>query len=200
MKFEKCIELGIVDALHKHWKFTKRFSDVKPEYLLTVSVADRLVGGTGNFEDMDREVRLEAKFRSVAFDIIGGSVGIAQYFRIGRPLVGSFKKIDIFVNSKKESCAIELKGLNTNATEVRKDLKRLQMLMTLNNSENRLDSAYFAFPSKFDRSNWARMLAKKVLDPGKIKYRVLARNFPTEEAPEDDIAEIFVICVSMSKV
>lgn len=53
MNVSECIINGIKRGVTRHWGYTKDLLHIKPEYLLTVSVADALTGGVNDISGLD---------------------------------------------------------------------------------------------------------------------------------------------------
>ncbi len=49
MNIEEQMLTGLKAGVDRHWRYTKELLHIKPEYLLTVAVADALTDGFGNF-------------------------------------------------------------------------------------------------------------------------------------------------------
>ncbi len=53
MKIEDRLVAGLKAGVDRHWRYTKELLHIKPEYVLTVAVADALTDGFGNFDGQD---------------------------------------------------------------------------------------------------------------------------------------------------
>ena len=81
MKIEEQLLTGLKAGVDRHWRYTKELLHIKPEYLLTVAVADALTDGFGNFHGLDIQIRLEEPTKSVLFDLVTGSGGLKKWFK-----------------------------------------------------------------------------------------------------------------------
>ncbi len=61
---------GLKAGVNRHWSFAKEYLNIKPEYLLTVSVADEIAKkGFDSIAAFDIELILERPTKKIAFDI-----------------------------------------------------------------------------------------------------------------------------------
>lgn len=58
MKFVDRVLEGLEKGVDRHWRYTKEMFNIKPEYLLTIAVADALADGYDNISGIDVQVRL----------------------------------------------------------------------------------------------------------------------------------------------
>lgn len=138
MKASERIIDGLKQGIDRHWRYTKNLLNVKPEYLLTVSVADALTDGFDGICGLDLEIKLEEPTRRLWGSLWINAVGYKNYF----PLVKQKEyekykmirkgKVDIYVECNSESWIIELKGFNPSADEIRKEIVRLTQFIAAN--------------------------------------------------------------------
>ncbi len=81
MKVSERIIDGIKRGVDRHWRYTKNLLRIKPEYLLTVSVADALTDGFDNIHGLDLEIKLEEPTHAICADLLIKSVGLRDYFK-----------------------------------------------------------------------------------------------------------------------
>lgn len=176
------VHAGIKQGVDRHWFYTKSFSKVKPEYLMTVSVADSLQqNGYDSNHWMDFDLHLECGTERIKNMIFSKGKKFTTLLSIRKEHKNSISRrgrCDIFLHLKKganendEYSIIEIKNLDPDfSSEIKKELERLKEFLILNKGENDLVSCIIAFPSKYHSS-----LNKKV-DDGIDKINSDSREF-----------------------
>ncbi len=199
MKIEERILTGLKAGVDRHWRYTKELLHIKPEYLLTVAVADVLTEGFDNIHGLDIQIRLEEPTKSVVFDVLSTAIGLKKWFKVGKPKISRKGKVDIFVVTEKTRHAIELKGFDPSAPELVKELVRFQEFLAINDGVNSLVSCHVIFPTLTDRTLWIEKHAKATIDGTKLKFALAVVRHETEEDPEDGIPCYFANCVTVTR-
>ena len=198
MKIEEQLLTGLKAGVDRHWRYTKELLHIKPEYLLTVAVADALTDGFGNFHGLDIQIRLEEPTKSVLFDLVTSSGGLKKWFKEERPKISRKGKVDIFVITDTTRHAVELKGFDPSAPELEKDLVRLQELLAVNDGANRLASCHIVSLTLTNRTQWIEKRTKSVIDSSKSKFQLTQVRHETDEDPEDGIPCYYANCLTLT--
>ncbi len=188
---------GITAGVDRHWRYTKELINIKPEYLLTIAVADALAEGFDNLHGLDVQIKLEESTRSVAFTLLSEAIGLTKWFKAPKPKISRKGRLDIFVITEVSNHAIELKGFDPSVGELEKELIRIQELLAVNDSENKLKSGHVAFPSLRNREQWLKKHANTMIDLSKWKYEIACKEQITDEDPQDGIPCYFANCISV---
>lgn len=192
---------GLRDGVDRHWRLRKDFFQIKPEYLLTVSVADALTEGFDGAHGLDLEIRLEEPTRSAAHEVIVDSPGMRAWMkRECRPSISRKGKIDLFVLHWKECRIIELKGFDPSATELKKDVLRICEYLQSNGGDNAAVEGFVAFPSLRDRPGWIGKHAREVIAELPIDCEVTPQSESTGEDPEHGIPFYYTNCLCLRRV
>jgi len=197
MKIEERILAGLKEGIDRHWRYTKELLHIKPEYLLTVAVADALTKGFDCFHGLDIQIRIEESTKSVAFDLLSGAIGFTKWFKAKKPKISRKGRVDIFVVTETSRHTIELKGFDPSAPELQKEFVRLQEFLAINGGDNKLASCHVVFPTKTSRSQWIEKHAKATIDSSKWKYVITVVRHETDEDPEDGIPCYYANCVTL---
>lgn len=197
---EQQILLGLQRGVDRYWRYTKELFKVKPEYLLTISVADALSEGVGTASGLDLEIRLEEPTRRVASNILMDAVGWKSYFKEAKPTISRKGKVDIYLVAEAAgSHVIELKGFDPSGSEIRKDVQRLLEFLVVNGLKNRCWSGHLAFPATTDRSGFiAKQLEKVAIPPGLVASKTV-KSVVTDEDPEDGMPVYLVHCITIAR-
>ena len=197
MELSEAILQGIQGGVDRHWRYAKGLLRVKPEYLLTISVADKLSNGFGNTHGLDVEIKLEEPTHLVVGHLWMEAVGWSRYYKDRVPWQGRRGKIDIFLECYKERHAVELKNINPNATEVKKEITRFKHLFEINSGNNQLKSCHLAFPTTTNKESWIQKQVNKSLISDKLlEFKFLSRYVETGEDPEDGIPAYYCNVIS----
>ncbi len=164
-----------------------------------MAVADALTNGFDNFHGLDIQIRLEEPTKSVLFDLVTRSGGLKKWFKAEKPKLSRKGKIDIFVMTDTTCYAVELKGFDPSATELEKDLVRLQQLLAVNDGANKLASCHIVFPTLTNRSTWIEKKAKSVIDTSTSKYELTQVRHETDEDPEEGIPCYYANCLTVTR-
>ena len=73
---------GVEEGVDTHWRLRKHLTNIKPEYLLTVAVADCLA--SRSLEGVDGDIELESSTWNVSYHCLTASLGLAQWIGIRR--------------------------------------------------------------------------------------------------------------------
>ncbi len=185
---------GIKRGVDRHWRFTKNLLRIKPEYLLTVSVADALTDGFNNICGLDLEIKLEEPTRAISTDLLLAAVGWRNFFKSIVAPVTRRGKVDIYVTHNADSWIIELKGFDPSAAEIQKDLVRLQEFLAANGGNHKCRGCFLGFPTATDRSVWI----KQQLDGSQSVGVVYSERVETQEDPEDGLPVYYANCIALS--
>jgi hypothetical protein len=197
LKIEDQILAGLEAGVLRHWRYAKEFLHIKPEYLLTVAVADALSNGFASVSGIDVAIRLEEPTKNAIFTLMSEAVGLQQWVKGPRPTISRKGKIDIFVSTEKARYAVELKGFDPSSIEVTKDLVRLQELLAINNGNNKMVSGHVAFPTQVDQRDWIQKHVNLSIDGASLRHDIKVVRHETGEDPEDGIPCYFANCISI---
>ena len=179
---------GLKRGMDRHWLLSKDTLEVKPEYLLTVFVADHLCDVLG----LETSIRLERPTPQIIQDIWLFSVGWKRYFREYTKWKGRNGKVDIYIKrDEPQRCAvIELKNLDPPAVEVQKDVTRLCDLLAIQPTTSSLEAGYLAFPTTKD---WTKSLLKVIQSSitGNVQLDQGSEFNITGDDPEDGLPAYF---------
>lgn len=190
---------GIKNGVNRHWRYTKNLLQIKPEYLLTISVADSITDGIGDICGLDLTIKLEEPTRSICYNLLSNAVGLREYFKKDRHKVSRRGKVDIFVENDKDCWIIELKGFDPSTVEINKDIVRLVEFLSANNWINKCKGAYLAFPTLIDqRVRIERLIDGQIGGDHAVIADVHALRVETDEDPEDGIPVYYANCISLS--
>ena len=199
MEIHDRISQGIQHGVNRHWRYTKNLLQIKPEYLLTISVADALSEGNANIHGIDLTIKLEEPTRSISFNLMSNAIGLREYFKMLRHKVARHGKVDIFVESEKDCWIVELKGFDPSSVEINKDLVRLTEFLSANDWSNNCQGAFLAFPTLIDqRVRLERMVATHLGDTHTLMATVHSDKVWTDEDPEDGIPVYYTNCISLT--
>lgn len=199
MKIEDQLLDGLKAGVNRHWRYAKELLQIKPEYLLTVSVADQLTEGFDNFSGIDVQIRLEEPTKSVAFDLLSGAIGLNKWFKAEKPKISRKGKVDIFATTQNNCFVIEIKGFDPSANELKKEFIRLQEFLAINGGRNKLTNCHVVFPTLTDRSLWIQKCANKSIDQSTTTVTVKSLRIETDEDPDDGIPCYYANCVTLTR-
>ncbi len=190
---------GIKAGVNRHWRYTKDLIKVKPEYLLTVSVADEITKGFSNIHGIDIEIKLEEPTQLIIGNLLIKALGMKDYFKTERPVIDRDGKVDIFLEASDERHIVEIKNFDTSATEFKKEVIRLQQLLAVNGWKNPLLSCNVAFPTIRNSKEWINKHLETVLMPDDVSAIPNVEYIETGEEPEDGIPAFYVNVVTLEK-
>ncbi len=197
MNVNECIIDGIKRGVTRHWGYTKNLLRIKPEYLLTVSVADSLTKGFENICGLDLEIKLEEPTHAICADLLVNAVGFNVYFKLLKHKVSRKGKVDIYVKHDTRSWVIELKGFNPSVTEIRKEIIRLLEFLAANKGNNKCCGCYLAFPTSTNKETWIKESLPNANEAPQFQLSVCSERVETEEDPEDGITVYYANCISI---
>ena len=70
------ISEGMKQGIDRHWRYSKEMLKVKPEYLLTVFVAERLAWGAGEQSGYDLSIKREESTHNIVGNIWFNQIGL----------------------------------------------------------------------------------------------------------------------------
>lgn len=196
------LHIGLESGIIQHWRYTKELLKIKPEYLLTVAVADSLTNGYDSVCGLDTEIRLEMSTRSVAYALITEGVGLKRWFEINKDLnIGRKGRVDILATANRKSHLIELKGFDPNKPQISKELVRIQDYLALNSGDNSLLAGHVVFPSHRSYENLLTKYERELeLGADGLTCEIVSRRHETQEDPEDGIPVYYTNSISISRV
>ncbi len=147
---------GLKKAIEKQWEYKKHLVQVKPEYLLTVFIADEISKGYGNNTNFHLLINIEEETKRVALHLHMQEHGISFLGRL-KNAVTRKGKVDIFIFERlsKRSNIIEIKNFNPSKAEVEKELKRFKDFKSIP-CKNTLEYCWLVFPSNNSRKDWLK--------------------------------------------
>jgi hypothetical protein len=189
---------GIKRGVWRHWRYTKNLLRIKPEYLLTISVADALTDGFEDISGLDLEIKLEEPTKAICADLIINALGFNAYFKSAKHKVGRKGKVDIYVKHNAKSWIVELKGFDPSEAEINKEIIRLLEFLSANGGNNKCGGCFLAFPTATDRKSWIEGKLAKVSYTQSFQVSVSSERVETEEDPEDGIPVYYVNCIAFT--
>ena len=198
MNFNERIVDGIKNGVWRHWRYTKNLLRIKPEYLLTISVAEALTDGFDNISGLDLEIKLEEPTKAICADLIINAVGLDAYFKSPKHKVGRKGKVDIYVKHNAKSWIVELKGFDPSEAEINKEVIRLLEFLSANGGTNKCVGCFLAFPTATDRKSWIESKLTKVSSMQSFQVSLSCEKVETEEDPEDGIPVYYVNCIAFT--
>jgi hypothetical protein len=154
-KLTTIVHNGVRYGVDQHARMTGYFDNVRPEYLLTVYIAESL----RTHSNYRLAVRLEEPSRRIHFHILRIARGISALGKHGPPAFqrrkqnrskrGRPESVDIFIEDEatKRCAIVEVKNFNPTPRELKKEVKRLSALMALESTKSPLQACYLAYPS-----------------------------------------------------
>lgn len=189
---------GIKMGVWRHWRYTKNLLRIKPEYLLTISVADALADGFDNINGFDPEIKLEEPTKAICADLLINAVGLSAYLKSPKHKVGRKGKVDIYVKLNAKSWIIELKGFDPSGVEIDKEVIRLLEFLSVNGANNKCDGCFLAFPTTTDRKSWIESRLGNASRIQLFRVSVSSEKVETDEDPENGIPVYYVNCIAFT--
>ncbi|WP_338463096.1 hypothetical protein VZH09_13910 (plasmid) [Synechococcus elongatus IITB7] len=206
---------GLKEGVDRHWRYTKNFLKVKPEYLLTVSVADKISNcGFNQTSGFELSVQLEHTTGRIIGDIWEKNLEFKNLMKPdlkwGRHHHSLFKptvkwptrrgKVDIYIQNEycDESYIVELKNFNPSNRGIKEDLQRLKEFLDITPKTSPLKSCFLAFPSTEDKQKSLNRCAQEYGSSNfcistEIQYEI------TGEDPEHGIPAYYCNIVIMTR-
>lgn len=200
MSIEQRLIEGIISASDKTWNYRKDLLEIRPEYLITVAVADKLISsGFDGICGLDIHLYLEARTRDVCFELMSGAVGLkgilnGMYLKLARK-----GHIDIFMTNHNRSWAIELKGFDPQRYQIEKELHRFKDILSANNWNNGCEACYLAFPMRYLTQIKVEQIIMPIIKGYKLKAVYTLESYQTGEDPEDGIAGFNILCIKITR-
>lgn len=192
---------GLKEAVDRHWRYSKEMLKVKPEYLLTVFVAEQLASGAGGHSGYDLSIKLEEPTYRIVGNLWLNQVGYARYFKERLPWPGRKGWVDVYVKHEldNEARVVELKNFNPSSTELSKEFHRFVDFLAINDYKNPLAGCYLAFPTLENRISWIKKWANNYAT-SRLIVTVDSKRVITNTDPEDGIDVYYCNVVSFEKV
>jgi hypothetical protein len=194
---------GLTDAVDRHWRYTKEMFDIKPEYLMTVAVADALSNGYDSVSGADVQIRLECRTRAIGYQIVTDKADLGQWFEVKKGFDGKVKRkgrADVLVSANKASHLVELKGFDPNKIQIEKEIVRIEQLFALNGGANGLVAGHIVFPSQTSCQRRLEKYGKTLLKEPSLTFKVECREHEGEDDPEDGMTRYFTNSLSIVRV
>ncbi len=185
--------------MQRQWAYAKDMLRIKPEYLLTVSVADSIIKGFGGNDPLQIELRLEASTSRVHRDFILDEVGWKNYFSATHGRISRKGRVDICVRTPVGSHLVELKNIDPPDQKVIEELHRLGEFLLVNSGNNSCRSCHIAYPLSRTTPKSVRRLVTTNID-SRLKFSIQrSARVITGEEPEDGLPAFHPICISMTR-
>lgn len=191
---------GIKKGVNRQWSYTKDLLTIKPEYLITISVADALSNGFNSYFFQDIIIKLEEDVDKASNHSLIESVGLKNYFDSDREWIKRSGRADIFISCPDQCFVIEIKGLNPSVDDVKKEVGRFIDFLTIYNGNNNINICYLAFPSLDNRSKWIGKHMKTINIPSNLTFSFVNKGVKTDETPEDGIPFYYCNVLSINCV
>lgn len=193
---ERILE-GINMGMDRQRNYAKDLLKIRPEYLLTVSVADAIILGFDGISGLDVRLRLEAPTAKVRREIVLEQVKWNEYFQSDITPVSRSGFVDIFVQTPTASYVVELKNIDPSSEEIAKEVVRLGELLLVNNGNNHCETCHIGFPTCTDEQKRIGDTVGKNIDH-RLSYVINeTRAVVTGEDPEDGLPTYFPNCVTI---
>lgn len=201
MKIVEQLHAGLDAGVTRHWRYTKEMFDIKPEYLMTIAVADALSEGYDGINGIDVHIKLECPTRQIAYQLVTEAAGLKRWFAVKKDVKISRKgRADIVSSANGKSHVVELKGFDPSKAQIEKELLRIQELFALNAGANSLLAAHVAFPSLVTCQKRLEKYGRTLLTDPNLKFEVHCKKQETDEDPEDGMPVYFTNSLSVSRV
>jgi hypothetical protein len=143
---EDMLLAGIHHSVTRYQDLTKELIRFRPEYLVTVLVAESLLDQLGS----DYCFRLEEPTRHAVRHLALYGSGVTKLPAEIRKFVGRKGLVDLFLYHQRlhHAVVVEFKNFDPPIDAVRKDLDRCAALLALEYPSRNLKACYVAFPSK----------------------------------------------------
>jgi hypothetical protein len=191
---------GLAKGVSRYWFFAKNLTQIKPEYLLTVSVAESVIGGFDGVSGLDLALTLEEPTKRILADLPKDSWNTLAKFRRQKQILTRPGKVDIYVQHEAQKrWVIEVKGLDPTRRAVRTDAQRLVELMSFSAGNNRLAGGFLAFPSLTDVSKSHIAIVDRIARAKGLFATPHLRRESTAEDPEDGIPVFYANCIAINR-
>lgn len=188
---------GVMLGIDRQWRYAKDLLKIRPEYLLTVSVADRIIQGFDDVSGMDVTLRLEVPTSKLRRDIVLNRVGWNRYFSSHVGPVSRPGWVDIYVQTPAADYVVELKNVDPSPREIGKEVVRLGELLLVNNGDNHCEACHIAFPTLRDELRRIREKVGNKIDR-RLSFDVSAPGrVDTGEDPEDGAPVYYPVCITL---
>ncbi|MEJ1126433.1 hypothetical protein V9L20_02580 [Variovorax sp. CCNWLW225] len=202
--------MPLIDQLHsgldagvkRHWRYAKEMFDIKPEYLMTIAVADALSDGYDNVNGLDVEIRLERPTHKAVYQVLEGFVTNKQWFAIRKDAVGSILrkgKVDVIATAAKQIHLVELKGFDPAKGQIKKEIERFQDFFGLNKGTNAVRGGHVVFPSKTSCEKRLKVYGSTLIMDPALTFEVICRKQVTGEDSQDGIPAYFTNSISITR-
>ena len=194
---ERIIE-GIERSADRQWRYTKNLLLIKPEYLLTISVADALTKGFDDICGLDLNIKLEESTNGVRGDLLMKAVGWKKYFKTLPIPITRHGRVDLYVTHEfsKSSWVIELKGFDPSIAEINKEIVRLTEFAKANGGTNNCKGCYLAFPTLTDKNKWIESILANANSIEQFQFSINSKYINTGEDACDGIPAYYANCIN----
>lgn len=201
MKLIDQLHSGLDAGVTRHWRYTKEVFDIKPEYLMTVAVADALTEGYDGIDGIDVQIRLECPTRNIAYQLVTDAVGLKRWFDIKKDVkIRRSGRVDIVSTANKRCHLVELKGFDPSKAQIEKELVRIQQCFALNDGVNSMQGGHVVFPSLTHCEKRLKKYGNTLLTDKTLKFEVVCREQKTQEDPQDGIPCYYTNSISITRV
>lgn len=196
--YETIIE-GIQRGVDRHWSYNKDLLRVKPEYLLTISVADEIAKRFDGYSHEGLQIKVEESTFNISRDLTLNAVGWNKYFKTERHKVSRRGKVDIYVQDidKAVFSVIELKGFDPSLVEIRKDVVRLIEYVSTHFEVNKCLGCFLAYPTLTDKEEWINTRLAFIPSISRVRVQIYSKHIITNEDPMDGIAAYYINCICL---
>jgi hypothetical protein len=199
MKLDEQIRLGIKQAIDRQWRYTKNLTNIKPEYLLTIAVADALSQGFDEIAGVDLEILLEESTRRISADLQIQTSGLSNYFAEQlKNFISRKGRVDIYLKSDSARWIVEVKGLDPATKEIQKELIRLSEFLSANATGLVCKGCFLAFPTLQQQSDRINAIWKAINCSQSVQISFADEFVKTGETPETGIPAYYANCISLN--
>lgn len=201
MKMVDQLHAGIDAGIKRHWRYTKEMFNVKPEYLMTIAVADALSNGYDGIDGIEVQIRLEYPTKHIAYQLVADATSLKQWLLVKKDVKIERKgRADILATAHKKSQLVELKGFDPSKAQIEKELVRIQEFFMLNSGDNALVAGHIVFPSLISCEERLHKYGSSLLKVPNLKFEVACRLQKTDEDPENGMPAYFTNSLSVTRV
>lgn len=187
---------GVQRGVQTQCDYKRHLVQVKPEYLLTVYVAEEIFKVNGFSSRQDFSINIEEKTSEVALHLHLQKHGIRNADKLNSAIkrVG---KVDIFAFERfsKRSMVVELKNYDPQKSEIVKELERFKDFVSIPNNKT-LEGCLLAFLASKPKNKWINGIVKQY---DKYFSNVLIEEKRVDSGinPDDGYPEywIYLVCV-----
>jgi hypothetical protein len=190
---------GIKGGMDRQWRYAKDLLKIRPEYLITISVADSIIEGFDDVNGIDVIVRLEVSTWEARRDLVLNKVGWNDYFQSIIDKITRNGWLDIYVHTPPADYIVEINNIDPSRAEIVKEVVRLGQLLLINKGHNHCRTYYIAFPKLVSEMGNVRDAVQASIDPRLSFDCPEPEPVRTDEDPENGVPVYFPVCITLTR-